>query len=143
MGSISYQNADKLLINADGGGSNGSRVRLWKLELQAFADETGLEITVSHFPPGTSKWNKIEHRLFSHISMNWRGRPLISHEVVVDLISATTTQKGLTVIAEIDRNTYPLKTKVSDEQMTQLNLSRHDFHGDWNYTVKPRPGKLT
>lgn len=143
MGSISYPNADKLLICADGGGSNGSRVRLWKLELQAFADETGLAVTVSHFPPGTSKWNKIEHRLFSHISMNWRGRPLISHEVVVDLIAATTTQKGLTVSAELDRNTYPLKTKVSDEQMTQLNISRHSFHGDWNYTVKPRTGQFT
>ena len=138
MGAKIYQGADKLLICADGGGSNGSRVRLWKLELQAFSDETGLEVTVSHFPPGTSKWNKIEHRLFSHISMNWRGRPLISHEVVVDLISATTTQKGLTVVAQLDKGTYQLKIKVSDEQMTQLNLHRHLFHGDWNYTVRPR-----
>jgi transposase len=138
MGSNLYPNASKLLICADGGGSNGSWVRLWKFELQSFCDETGLEVTIAHFPPGTSKWNKIEHRLFSHISMNWRGRPLISHEVVVDLISATTTQKGLTVSAQLDKDTYPLKIKVSDEQMAQLNLHRHLFHGDWNYTVRPR-----
>ena len=138
MGSKIYSESDKLLICADGGGSNGSRVRLWKLELQSFSNETGLEITVSHFPPGTSKWNKIEHRLFSHISMNWRGRPLISHEVVVDLISATTTQKGLTVTAQLDCNIYPLKIKVTDEQMDRLNLHRHLFHGDWNYTVRPK-----
>jgi transposase len=138
MGSLIYQGADKLLICADGGGSNGSRVRLWKVELQAFSDETGLEVTVSHFPPGTSKWNKIEHRLFSHISMNWRGRPLISHEVVVNLISATTTKKGLTVVAQLDKGTYPLKVKVSDEQMMQLGLHRHLFHGDWNYTIRPK-----
>ena len=138
MGSKLYLGIDKLLICADGGGSNGSRVRLWKHELQCFSDETGLEVTVSHFPPGTSKWNKIEHRLFSHISINWRGRPLISHEVVVDLISATTTRKGLTVSAQLDQDNYPLKIKVSDEQMAQLNLHRHLFHGDWNYTIRPR-----
>jgi hypothetical protein len=137
MGSIIYSKADKLLICADGGGSNGSRVRLWKVELQSFANETGLEITVSHFPPGTSKWNKIEHRLFSHISMNWRGRPLISHEVVVKLISATTTKKGLKVTAELDKKEYPLKIKVTDEQISKLNLDRHSFHGEWNYTVRP------
>jgi hypothetical protein len=142
MGSEIYSGSDKLLICADGGGSNGSRVRLWKLELQSFSDETGLEITVSHFPPGTSKWNKIEHRLFSHISMNWRGRPLISHEVVVDLISSTTTKNGLIVSAQLDSNTYPLKIKVTDEQMAQLNLHRHLFHGDWNYTVRPKAGTL-
>jgi len=140
MGSTNYPGADKLLICADGGGSNGSRVRLWKLELQSFCDETGIEVTVSHFPPGTSKWNKIEHRLFAHISMNWRGKPLISHEVVVDLISATTTQKGLTVAAQLDNGTYPLKIKVLDEQMAQLNLHRHLFHGDWNYTIRPSKG---
>ena len=121
------------LICADGGGSNGYRVRLWKVELAALAAETGLEITVCHLPPGTSKWNKIEHRLFSHISMNWRGRPLESHETVVQLIAATTTHSGLAVQAELDDRTYPKGTKITDEQMASLPLTRHDFHGEWNY----------
>ena len=137
MGSEQYPRADKLLICADGGGSNGSRARLWKVELQAFSDETGLKVTVCHFPPGTSKWNKIEHRLFSHISMNLRGRPWVSHEVVVELISATTTRTGLTVRAELDRGAYPTKIRVSDEQMARVRLQRHEFHGEWNYTICP------
>ena len=133
-----YPNAGRLLICADGGGSNGSRVRLWKVELAAFAAETGLTITVCHLPPGTSKWNKIEHRLFSHISMNWRGRPLVSHETIVQLIAATTTRTGLAVRAELDDRAYPKGIKISDEQMAALPLTRHDFHGDWNYTLKPK-----
>lgn len=138
MGSKVYPQADQLLISADGGGSNGSRVRLWKLELQGFAQETGLKVTVSHLPPGTSKWNKIEHRLFSHISMNWRGRPLISHEVVVQLISSTTTRQGLKVHAELDEADYPTKIKVTDGQMAMINIRRHEFQGKWNYTIAPR-----
>jgi len=137
VGQIAYPAADRLLICADGGGSNGYRVRAWKTELAALATETGLAITVCHLPPGTSKWNKIEHRLFSHISMNWRGRPLISHEVVVDLIAATTTRTGLRVHAELDPSTYPTKVKIPDEQMHDLPLTRHDFHGEWNYTLRP------
>jgi len=137
MGSKVYPQADQLLISADGGGSNGSRVRLWKLELQGFAQETGLKVTVCHLPPGTSKWNKIEHRLFSHISMNWRGRPLVSHEVVVQLISATTTRQGLQVHAELDEADYPTKIKVTDEQMAMVNIKRHEFQGKWNYTIAP------
>jgi len=137
MGESSYPGADRLLVCADGGGSNGYRVRLWKLELAQLAQETGLAITVCHLP-GTSKWNKIEHRLFSHISMNWRGRPLTSHEVVVELIAATTTRTGLTVRAELDQATYPKGVKVSDEELASLPLVRHEFHGDWNYTVHPR-----
>jgi hypothetical protein len=138
MGRPLYPQARQLLICADGGGSNGSRVRLWKVELAALAAETGLEITVCHFPPGTSKWNKIEHRLFSHISMNWRGRPLESHETIVQLIAATTTRTGLAVQAELDDRPYPKGTKISDKQMACLPLTRHDFHGNWNYTLQPK-----
>ena len=132
-----YSEARRLLICADGGGSNGYRLRLWKVELQGLADETGLGITVGHFPPGTSKWNKIEHRLFSHITMNWRGRPLVSHQVIVDLISATTTATGLEVEARLDVGSYPTKVKVSKKQMEQVQLHPHDFHGEWNYTIEP------
>lgn len=138
MGSQAYPEADQLLICADSGGSNGYRIRLWKYELQSLVDETGLWVTVCHLPPGTSKWNKIEHRLFSHISMNWRGRPLVSHEVVVKLIGATMTKSGLKVRAKLDKRKYPLKVKVSDEDMKSLNIEPHEFHGEWNYTIKPR-----
>ena len=137
MGRPLYPHARRLLICADGGGSNGYRVRLWKVELAALAAETGLTITVCHLPPGTSKWNKIEHRLFSHISMNWRGRPLESHETVVQLIAATSTHTGLAVQAELDDRAYPKGTKISDEQMAALPLTRHHFHGEWNYTLQP------
>jgi len=135
MGQPLYSKADKLLICADSGGSNGYRTRLWKVELQHLADETGLDVTVCHLPPGTSKWNKIEHRLFSYISMNWRGKPLVSHEVVVNLIAATTTAKGLKVLAQLDANLYPTKLEVSKKAMQQINLQPHSFHGEWNYTV--------
>jgi Rhodopirellula transposase DDE domain len=137
-GSADYPAAGRLLITADAGGSNGYRTRAWKAALAALAAETGLEITCCHFPPGTSKWNKIEHRLFSAITMNWRGRPLTSHEVVVNTIAATTTRTGLTVHAELDTGTYPEGVKVSDAQMNALPLARHDWHGDWNYTLAPR-----
>jgi transposase len=138
MGRSCYPQARQLLITADSGGSNGARVRLWKLELQQFADETGLEISVCHFPPGTSKWNKIEHRLFSFISQNWRGKPLISHEVIINLIAATTTRTGLVVKSALDTNLYPAGLKVSDQQMAGLRLRRDKFHGDWNYSLRPR-----
>jgi hypothetical protein len=138
MGRRSYPKAQHLLITADSGGSNGARVRLWKWELQQLADETGLEISVCHFPPGTSKWNKIEHRLFSFISQNWRGRPLISHQVIIDLIAATTTKTGLTVKSKIDTNIYEKGLKISDQQMAELQLRREKFHGDWNYKLLPR-----
>lgn len=138
MGGQEHPQAERLLICADSGGSNGYRIRLWKFELQSFVDETGMCVTVCHLPPGTSKWNKIEHRLFSHISMNWRGRPLISHEVVVKLIGATMTKTGLKVKARLDKRKYPLKVKVSDEDMRSLNIEPHKFHGEWNYTIKPR-----
>jgi hypothetical protein len=138
MGRRSYSKAKRLLITADSGGSNGARVRLWKWELQQLADETGLEISVCHFPPGTSKWNKIEHRLFSFISQNWRGKPLISHQVIIDLIAATTTTTGLTVKSKIDANIYQAGLKVSDQQMAELQLRREKFHGDWNYKLLPR-----
>jgi hypothetical protein len=138
MGKRSYPKATRLLITADSGGSNGARVRLWKWELQQLADETGLEIAVCHFPPGTSKWNKIEHRLFSFISQNWRGKPLISHQVIIDLIAATTTATGLTVKSKIDTNIYTKGLRVSDQQMTELQLRREKFHGDWNYKLLPR-----
>lgn len=138
MGKAAYPDAGRLLITADAGGSNGVRVRLWKLELQRLADETGLQIAVCHLPPGTSKWNKIEHRLFSFISMNWRGQPLVSHEVIVNLIANTTTETGLKVHAELDRGTYPTGVKVSDTEMAQIQLRRDKFHGDWNYAVHPR-----
>jgi transposase len=137
MGEELYPDARRLLICADGGGSNGSRVRLWKVELQRLADEAGLEVTVCHFPPGTSKWNKIEHRLFSHITMNWRGRPLISHQVVVELISATMTATGLEVEAHLDTRSYPTKIKVTKQQMERVRLRPHEFHGNWNYTIEP------
>jgi hypothetical protein len=138
MGQERHPEATALLITADGGGSNGSRNRLWKRELQKLADELGLAITVCHFPPGTSKWNKIEHRMFNHVSMNWRGRPLTSHEVMVELIGSTTTQAGLRIEAEVDRGTYPLKIKVSDAEMAALEIERAAFHGNWNYTIRPR-----
>src|SRR6185437_9836621 len=134
-GSSEYQKARRLLITADAGGSNGYRTRAWKTGLAALAAETGLEITVCHFPPGTSKWNKIEHRLFSHITMNWRGRPLTSHDVVINSIAATTTRTGLTVDARLDDGTYPTGVKVSSAQMAALPISRHPFHGDWSYTL--------
>jgi transposase len=138
MGQPLYPEATRLLITADGGGSNGSRVRLWKIELQRLADDLGLEIAVRHFPPGTSKWNKIEHRLFSAISLNWRGKPLISHEVIVNLIAATTTKKGLRVRSALDRNAYPTKVKISKGQVEALNLQKEPFHGEWNYSLLPR-----
>jgi transposase len=136
VGSAAYPDATRLLITADAGGSNGYRSRLWKRELGALAERTGLAITVCHFPPGTSKWNRIEHRLFSHISMNWRGRPLTSHEVVVDLIAATTTRTGLKVRADRDPGSYPTGTKVSDAELAAVPREAHHFHGEWNYTVK-------
>ena len=138
MGSNSYPQAKRLLITADSGGSNGARVRLWKWELQQLANETGLEISVCHFPPGTSKWNKIEHRLFSFISQNWRGKPLISHEVIIDLIAATTTASGLAVKSKLDTNIYPAGLEVSDQQMAELQLRRDRFHGDWNHSLLPK-----
>ena len=138
MGSHSYPRAKRLLITADSGGSNGARVRLWKWELQKLANETGLEISVCHFPPGTSKWNTIEHRLFSFISRNWRGKPLISHEVIINLIAATTTATGLTVKSKLDSNIYPAGLKVSAQQMAELQLRRDKFHGDWNYRLLPK-----
>jgi DDE family transposase len=137
IGRARYPQARQLLITADGGGSNGSRVRLWKRELQNLANEIGIDIAVHHLPPGTSKWNKIEHRLFSFISQNWRAKPLVSYRVIVDLISATTTKTGLTVRCEIDHNLYPKGVTVSDAEMARLNIIRHDFHGEWNYTIKP------
>ena len=138
MGRKVHPDADQLLISADAGGSNGYRPRLWKVELQQLADETGLKITVCHFPPGTSKWNKVEHRLFAHITMNWRGRPLVSHEVVVNLIGSTTTRNGLKVKARLDTAIYPTKIKVPDEDIENVNLKPHKFHGEWNYTIGPR-----
>jgi hypothetical protein len=138
VGRVRYPAAERLVITADGGGSNGSRLRLWKYELQGLADEIALAIEVHHLPPGTSKWNSIEHRLFSFISMNWRARPLVSYRVIVDLIGATTTTTGLTVHCELDQSHYPKGIAVSDEQMASLNISRHDFHGEWNYTIHPR-----
>lgn len=136
-----YPAAKDLLITADAGGSNGSRLRLWKLELQRLADQTGLSISVCHFPPGTSKWNKIEHRLFSFISSNWRGEPLRDYETIVHLISRTTTAMGLKVTCRLDRRKYPIGRKVTDEEMKRVNLERHKFHGDWNYTIRPRSPK--
>lgn len=133
-----YPSAKKLLITADGGGSNGWRLRLWKLELQKLADQTGLEIEVCHFPPGTSKWNKIEHRLFSFISSNWRGEPLRDYETIVNLIATTTTAKGLKVTCRLDRRKYPTGRKVSDQEMQQINITRDQFHGEWNYVIHPR-----
>jgi transposase len=137
MGRPQYPSARKLLITADGGGSNGSRVRLWKVELQRLADETGLEIAVCHFPPGTSKWNLIEHQLFSRITQNWRGKPLTSHEVLVNLIRATTTRSGLHVDCELDTTPYPSGVKVSKKELESVRLQRDSFHGEWNYTILP------
>jgi transposase len=138
MGQEQYPQAQRLLICADSGGSNGYRLRLWKFKLQKFVDESALQSVVCHLPPGTSKWNRIEHRLFSHISMNWRGRPLVSHEVVVKLIGATMTKTGLKVKAKLDKRRYPLKVRVTDDQMRSLNIEPHKFHGEWNYTIHPR-----
>ena len=137
MGKKAYPDATELLITADGGGSNGTRCRLWKVELQRLADRTGLTIGVSHFPPGTSKWNKIEHRLFCHITENWRGRPLVDHETVVQLIGAVRTSSGLSVKAHLDTRSYQTGISIADAQMEQLNLVPECFHGDWNYTIKP------
>lgn len=138
MGKDLYPDARQLMVTADGGGSNGYRIKLWKLELQKLADETGLSIQVSHFPPGTSKWNKIEHRLFSFISQNWRGKPLISHEVIVKLIAATSNKTGLKVECQLDTNIYPKAIKVSDKEMADINIQRDSFHGEWNYTISPK-----
>ena len=138
MGKESYPEATHLLITADGGGSNGSRVRLWKTELQGFADETGLKISVCHFPPGTSKWNKIEHRMFSYISQNWRGRPLVSVETIINLIGATKTKKGLVIRTSLDTNDYSKGIKITDKEIQALALEREAFHGEWNYTLHPR-----
>ena len=138
MGSKVYPKAKRILITADGGGSNGSRCRLWKVELQRFADESGLCISVCHFPPGTSKWNKIEHRMFCHITENWRGRPLVSREVVVNLIGHTTTKTGLTIRSELDENIYPTGREVTEQQMESLAIKRDTFHGEWNYTIRPK-----
>jgi Rhodopirellula transposase DDE domain len=137
LGRIRYPDARCLVITADGGGSNGSRVKLWKRELQCLAKEIGIEITVHHLPPGTSKWNKIEHRLFSYISQNWRATPPVSYRVIVDLISATATKTGLTVHCELDDAAYPKGIVVSDEEMDAINIIRADFHGEWNYTIRP------
>jgi hypothetical protein len=138
-GAGDYPQATELLVTADAGGSNGYRTRAWKTELAAFAAQTGLAVTVCHFPPGTSKWNTIEHRLFSHITMNWRGRPLTSHEVVVNTIAATTTRTGLRVRAELDRGEYPTKVKIADDQLAAVPITHHDWHGDWNYTIGTEP----
>ena len=137
MGKPRYMNASKLMITVDGGGSNGSRVRLWKVELQKLADEIKIPIHVSHLPPGTSKWNKIEHRLFSYISMNWRGQPLISHEVIINLMAGTTTRKGLKVQAALDNSLYPPGIKVSDAEFKKIHILRNEFHGEWNYKIEP------
>jgi len=137
-GTPRYSQARHLLITADCGGSNGARVRLWKMELQRLADETGLTITVAHLPPGTSKWNRIEHRLFAFITQNWRGKPLVTHKVVVQLIAATKTRKGLTVQCRLDRTAYEKGIKVSDAEMATLNIRPAEFHGEWNYTFTPR-----
>ena len=137
LGQVRYPEATSLTITADCGGSNGYRARLWKTELQQLADRTGLEITVCHFPPGTSKWNRIEHRLFSFISQNWRGKPLLSHAVIINLIAATTTRTGLEVYAQLDQRPYPKKIVVTDEQLAAVQLHGHPFHPEWNYTIKP------
>jgi len=137
MGKEEYPLADKLLVTADGGGSNSSRSRLWKKELQTLASETGMEIHVCHFPPGTSKWNKIEHRMFSHITKNWRAKPLESLEVIVNLIANTTTQKGLIIKAKADKNEYEKGIKIDDETLQNINLTNKEFRGDWNYKITP------
>jgi len=137
MGSKRYRNARRLLITADGGGSNGSRCRLWKVVLQDLATQLGLAIHVCHFPPGTSKWNKIEHRMFSHITQNWRGQPLVSHEVIINLIASTATKTGLKIRAALDRGSYPTGVAIAEEQLAAVNLKRADFYGDWNYAILP------
>jgi hypothetical protein len=137
LGQVRYPQATSLTITADCGGSNGPQVKLWKRELQRLANETGLNIVVTHLPPGTSKWNKIEHRLFAFITMNWRGKPLLSHQVIVQLIGATTTQTGLKVCCEIDANTYPKGVKVTDREIQAINITRDNFHGEWNYSISP------
>ena len=141
MGAKRFPRATEILITADSGGSNASRSRLWKVALQSFADRTGLKVTVAHFPPGTSKWNKIEHRLFCHITQNWRGQPLLSHDIMVKLIGRTTTQTGLKVKAALDRRRYPAGKKISDDELAHVRLRRAEFHGDWNYSVMPNPRK--
>ena len=138
LGQSRYRGAHRILITADCGGSNGARVRLWKTELQALANQTGLSITVAHLPPGTSKWNRIEHRLFAFITQNWRGKPLLTHQVIVQLIASTTTAKGLIVQCRLDENTYDKGINVSDAEMAKLNIKLADFHGEWNYTIEPR-----
>ena len=138
MGKKRHPKAKRLLVSADSGGSNGYRIRLWKFELQKLANELKLPITVCHMPPGTSKWNKIEHRLFSFISINWRGKPLRSYRTIVQLIASTTTDTGLTVRAELDERKYPKGVEVSDEEFATINIKRHSFHGDWNYTIVPK-----
>jgi Rhodopirellula transposase DDE domain len=138
MGRARYPHTTRLLVTADCGGSNGARVRLWKRELQTLANELDIAITVCHLPPGTSKWNKIEHRLFSFITQNWRARPLVSYQTIVQLIAATTTDTGLKVKCEIDPNIYPAGVKVTDAEMDAINIHRHEFHGDWNYTIRPQ-----
>jgi len=137
MGKERYPEAECILITADGGGSNGSRNRLWKVELQKFSDESGLQVEVCHFPPGTSKWNKIEHRMFSQITKNWRGRPLESLEIIVNLIAATTTEKGLKIKCKADTTKYETGIKVTDEDYAKLNLHGDEFHSDWNYKITP------
>ena len=137
MGVLAYPDADELLITADGGGSNSSRTRLWKLCLQKLADELELSISVCHFPPGTSKWHKIEHRMFCHITENWRGRPLLSRAVIVTLIGSPTTRKGLHINAELDAGLYPTKIKVTDEELATVRIKLAKFHGNWNYTIQP------
>jgi hypothetical protein len=137
LGRARYPEARNLVITADCGGSNGARVRLWKRELQRFASDAGLSVTVTHLPPGTSKWNKIEHRLFAYISQNWRGKPLVSHAVIVQLIGSTTTDTGLHVSCEMDGSLYPKSVRVSDQEMAALNITHHPFHGEWNYTISP------
>ena len=137
MGAPAYPRATSLVITADGGGSNGYRLRLWKLELQGLVDELGFPVTVCHLPPGTSKWNKIEHRLFSFITQNWRGKPLVTHQVIVNLIAATTTATGLTVRSRLDDRVYAKGRRVSDHQLASVNLEPHTFHGEWNYTIHP------
>ena len=143
MGHPRYPEARRLLITADGGGNDGYRVRLWRLQLQKLADELRLVIQVCHFPPGTSKWNKIEHRMFCHITNNWRGRPLISREVVVNLIGSTTTDQGLHIRSQLDENTYQAGLKVSDQELAELAIERDEFHGEWNYRLRPRDKTIT
>ena len=138
MGAGRFPSATRLLVTADAGGSNGHRVRLWKVELAKLAADTGLEVTVAHYPPGTSKWNRIEHKLFAFITMNWRAKPLVSYLAIIQLIASTTTETGLTVACQLDSNTYEKGIKVSDEEMASLNVKPDAFHGEWNYTIAQR-----